>query len=175
MSRLHELIILAGPSGAGKTGFASEYLPSTENELKFVNADEIARELAASGLSGSALDVAAGREMLGRIGQLTRARAEFMLETTLATLVYARRIPEWRRIGYSIALIYLRLPDVEASIERVRRRVANGGHGIPESVIRRRFAKSLLYLDTIYKSRVDEWYVYDSREGDFELAAAWDD
>ena len=45
----------------------------------------------------------------------------------------------------------------------------------PSSVIRRRFAKSLLYLDTIYKSRVDEWYVYDSREGDFELAAAWDD
>jgi predicted ABC-type ATPase len=51
--------------------------------------------------------------------------------------------------------------------------VAAGGHDIPEGVIRRRFAKSLNYLETRYKPIVDEWYVWDSLEGSFTLAEAW--
>jgi predicted ABC-type ATPase len=42
-------------------------------------------------------------------------------------------------------------------------------------VIRRRFARSLSYLDLVYKQIVDEWYVWDSQEGDFTLAECWDD
>ncbi|WP_210191602.1 MULTISPECIES: hypothetical protein [Rhodomicrobium] len=98
-----------------------------------------------------------------------------MLETTLASLTYATKIPKWRQAGYSVALIYLRLPNVETSIERVRRRVAAGGHDIPEGVIRKRFAKSLDYLERIYKPLVDEWYIWDSLEGDFARVEAWDD
>lgn len=93
-----------------------------------------------------------------------------MFETTLANLTYATRIPRWRAAGFRVALIYLRLPSVEVSIERVRRRVAAGGHAIPELVIRRRFDRSLDYLDRVYKPIVDEWSVWDSREGDFTLA-----
>ena len=113
--------------------------------------------------------------MQARIDQLFEARAEFMLETTLASLIYAQKIPLWQQAGYSVALIYLRLPSPEHSIERVRRRVAAGGHDIPENVIRQRFAKSSRYLEELYKPIVDEWYIWDSLEADFELAEAWDD
>jgi predicted ABC-type ATPase len=68
-----------------------------------------------------------------------------------------------------VSLIYLRLPSVEASIERVRRRVEAGGHAVPEAVIRRRFARSIDYLDRIYKPIVDDWSVWESLEGDFSL------
>jgi predicted ABC-type ATPase len=172
---LREIIIVAGPNGAGKTSFANQYLPVSENDLAFVNADEIARRYASNGLSGTALDLAAGREMLATIDRLVGDQAEFMFETTLATLVYAHRIPIWKAHGYSIALIYLRLPSIEASIDRVRRRVDAGGHFVPEEAIRRRFVRSLDYLDRIYKAVVDEWYVYSSLEGRFELIEAWDD
>jgi predicted ABC-type ATPase len=74
-----------------------------------------------------------------------------------------------------VALIYLRLPNVEMSIGRVRRRVAAGGHSVPEHVIRQRFTKSAAYLESHYKPVVDEWYIWDSLEGRFELAEAWDD
>jgi len=67
-----------------------------------------------------------------------------------------------RAAGYRIALIYLRLPDAEASIARVQRRVERGGHGIPEATLRRRFPLSLDYLETVYKPLVDEWEVYAS-------------
>jgi predicted ABC-type ATPase len=45
---------------------------------------------------------------------------------------------------------------------------------IPEAVIRRRFGKGAEYLQKVYKSLVDEWYVWDSLEGAFALAEAWD-
>jgi len=56
----------------------------------------------------------------------------------------------------------------------VQKRVAAGGHVIPEEVIRRRFEKSMIYLETIYKPLVDEWYVRESGEGTFTLTESWD-
>ena len=168
-----EVLIIAGPNGAGKTTFASEYLPATHRHLEFINADEIARAVSYRGLPQRQLDRQAARLMLERMDDLVVASVDFMFETTFATLTYARKIPLWRQRGYVVSLIYLRLPSVDASIARVRKRVAAGGHGIPEETIRRRFGKSLSYFETIYKSVVDEWYVWDSRKGDFVLSQSW--
>ena len=170
---MQEIIILAGPNGAGKTTFANEYLSAAEEGLVFVNADEIAREPAVLALPQSRRNFYAGRLMLGQIDRLVSTHVEFMFETTLATLTYARKIPLWKSFGYSVALLYLRLPDVEHSIMRVRRRVEAGGHGIPEAVIRR-YEKSAYYLENVYKSIVDEWYIWDSLEAAFALAESWD-
>jgi predicted ABC-type ATPase len=168
-----EIIIIAGPNGAGKTSFAREYLPEERAGFAFINADEIARAIADPTSSQAQIDVRAARAMLDQIDVLIDAKADFVVETTLASLGYATKIPTWRLAGYRVILFYLRLPNVQASIERVRRRVAAGGHDIPEGVIRRRFAKSLNYLDSRYKPIVDEWYVWDSLEGSFTLAEAW--
>jgi predicted ABC-type ATPase len=172
---VQEIIIIAGPNGAGKTSFANEYLPAAREGLVYLNADEIAREIADPALTKAQRDLRAGREMLMRIDTLVSSGTEFMFETTLASLSYAKKIPAWKASGYVVALIYLRLPSVEMSIERVRRRVAAGGHGIAEPVIRQRFAKSTAYLESHYKPAVDEWYIWDSLEGQFRLSQAWDD
>jgi predicted ABC-type ATPase len=169
-----EVIIIAGPNGAGKTTFASEYLPARRQRLDFVNADEIGREVALQGLPQQRADMRAARIMLERINQRVTAGTDFAFETTLATRTYARKIPLWRRSGYVVSIIYLRLPSVEASIVRVRRRVEADGHSIPEETIRRRFDKSLNYFEGIYKSIVDEWYIWDSLEGTFAPAESWD-
>ena len=170
-----DLIIVAGPNGAGKTSFANKHFETPGVDLYYLNADEIARGLVNARLSQGERDIRAGREMLGQIDALVDAGASFMFETTLASLTYARKIPVWRRRGYRAALIYLRLSTVEMSIERVRRRVAQGGHDIPERVIRQRFAKSSDYLEKYYKPIVDEWYIWDSLEGEFRQAEAWND
>lgn len=169
-----EIVIIAGPNGAGKTTFAREYLPARQKRLVFVNADEIAHEVAYEGLPQQQLNIHAARNMLERISDLADAGAEFTFETTLATRAYIPKISRWRRSGYTVSLIYLRLPSVEASIGRVRRQVEAGGHDIPEEVIRRRFGKSWSYFADPYKSIVNEWYIWDSLEGDFVLAESWD-
>jgi predicted ABC-type ATPase len=169
-----DLIIIAGPNGAGKTSFANKHFGAPRRGFVHLNADELARDLTENGAPQALLDVRAGREMLLRIDALVAAQRSFMFETTLASLSYARKIPVWRRNGYRVALIYLRLPNVGVA-RRVRRRVAQGGHGIPENVVRQRFARSLAYLESTTKPFVDEWYVWDSLEGEFRLAETWED
>jgi predicted ABC-type ATPase len=170
---LPEIIIIAGPNGAGKTTFATDYLSNERKHLQFVNADEIARRTARQSPRRLRDDLRAARIMLRQIDQLANAGADFAFETTLASLTYARRIILWRRHGYKVSLIYLRLPSVETSLARVRRRVEAGGHDIPKDVVRRRFGKSIGYFEQIYKHSVDEWYVWDSLEGDFVLKESW--
>lgn len=171
---MRKIIIVAGPNGAGKTSFANEFLAAEKDELAYVNADEIARTIVDPQLSQTRVDFIAARRMLAEIERLVAAGASFMFETTLASLTYATRIPKWREQGFSIALVYLRLASPEVAIQRVKKRAAAGGHNIAEQVIRQRFGKSFAYLETRYKPVVDEWYVWDSLEGEFQLAEAWD-
>jgi predicted ABC-type ATPase len=112
--------------------------------------------------------------MIRRISRLVEAGADFVIETTLANLTYAQKIPAWQQRGYLVSLVYLRLSSIEESISRVQKRVDAGGHGIPNDVIRRRFGKSLTYFETIYRPIVDEWYVWESREGAFAMINSWD-
>lgn len=110
--------------------------------------------------AGPTRDLAAGRLVLERLEALVAARTDFVLETTLATRSHAARIRRWKAAGYRAELVYLRPPSAEFSIMRVARRVAQGGHGIAEDTLRRRFALSLDYLETVYKPLMDQWEVY---------------
>jgi predicted ABC-type ATPase len=125
------IILIAGPNGAGKTTFGDEYLLADERNFEFVNADEIARGLDSTDTQ-SRSDVPAARLMLRRVEELAEQGADFVVETTLATLTYAPKILAWKSRGYVVSLVYLRLASVEESIARVCKRVAAGGHGIPE-------------------------------------------
>jgi predicted ABC-type ATPase len=137
--------------------------------FEFVNADEIARGSTLESNIQAQSDISAGRIMLDWIDELAETGGNFVIETTLASLTYARKIPKWRERGYSVSLIYLRLASATESIARVRKRVEAGGHSIPEKTIRRRFNKSLAYFETIYKPTVDVWFLLESREGGFVL------
>ena len=61
----------------------------------------------------------------------------------------------------NVSLFFLMVPDVEVAIARVAQRVRQGGHNIPEAVIRRRFDAGLRNLD-LYKAVVDSWAVFDN-------------
>lgn len=54
------------------------------------------------------------------------------------------------------------LPSPEQAIERVALRVKEGGHNIPEDVIRRRYKNGLANLLEIYLPICDCWSIYDN-------------
>src|ERR1700674_3486671 len=113
-----DLVIVAGPNGAGKTTFAREYLSKDEMlRFEFVNADEIARTLALETGIQNRTDIRAGGLMIARIDNLISAGADLMIETTLATLTYAHKIPAWRQQAYNVSLVYLRLNSVAESLD----------------------------------------------------------
>ena len=147
-----KIVILAGPNGAGKTTLAREYLPAG---MPFVNADLIAAELAPE--DPAAAVVRAGRLMLEQLDAHARAGRSFALETTLAGRNYVRRLERWRAAGYVAELIFLQLPSPEMAVRRVRLRVRQGGHDIPEAVVRRRFRAGLRNFRELYSGAIEYW------------------
>jgi predicted ABC-type ATPase len=59
-------------------------------------------------------------------------------------------------------MFFLRLDTPETAIARVAQRVRQGGHHIPETVIRRRFAAGLENFKNLYAPAVDAWALYDN-------------
>ena len=157
---MKKIIIIAGPNGAGKTTFAKDFLPVEANTLNFINADLIAAGLAPFDPESAALK--AGRLMLEEIDECVDAGKSFAFETTLAGLTYVRKIQLWQRLGYKVKLWFLSLPNADAAVARVAQRVMQGGHHIPEDVIRRRFKSGLDNFHHRYKLVVDSWALYDN-------------
>ena len=93
-----------------------------------------------------------------------RLHESFAFETTLSGLMYARLIPSWQALGYSVRLIYLRLPSPAFAVARVVARIAQGGHSIPEAVIRRRFEAGWRHFNSTYKLLVNAWSLYDNSQ-----------
>ena len=154
------IFVIAGPNGAGKTTFATEFLPNEADCPIFVNADLIADGL--SPFRSTLATVQAARLMLKQIDVHTGQGRSFAFETTLSGRRHARRIPPWQEKGYRVKLFFLRLPTPEAAIARVAQRVSEGGHDVPEPVIRRRFDAGWRNFEHIYRDLVDSWAVYDN-------------
>jgi len=155
-----KIVIIAGPNGAGKTTFAKEFLPNEANCPEFINADLIAAGL--SPFKPEAVAARAGRLMLAEMDERVRQRRSFAFETTLSGHAYVRRISRWLLLGYHVKLIFLSLPSVDMAVARVAARVAQGGHNVPEEIIRRRFKNGLRNFELVYKSLVDAWALYDN-------------
>ena len=154
------VLIVAGPNGAGKTTFAMEYLTKEANCPIFINADRIAAGL--SPFDPDLAGVGIGRLVLNRIHEHARMGDSFAFETALSGRGYARLIPQWQEQGYLVELFFLRLPSTETAIERVARRVSEGGHAVPDAVIRRRFHVGWRNFETVYRNMVNRWALYDN-------------
>lgn len=153
---MHNLYIISGCNGAGKTTASFTVLPEILNCREFVNADEIARGI--SPFKPESVAIQAGKIMLNRIDELLLQKVDFAIETTLTTKSYLNTIRKARALGYQVTLLFFWLNDVELAIERVKTRVLEGGHNIPEDVIRRRYAKGMQNLPQ-FINYADFWFV----------------
>ena len=170
MPNEQRIIIIAGPNGAGKTTFAREYLLKEAHCPDFVNVDLIAAGLSPFDPDRAAIQ--AGRLMLSEIQRRVRKHESFAFETTLSGHLYARMIPEWRNADYRVRLIFLGLPNADMAISRVVTRVAQGGHNVSSTVIRRRFETGLRNFHDIYMHLVDTWEWYDNSGDTPQLISA---
>ncbi len=152
-------MVIAGPNGSGKTSAAPGLLRDTVGIEVFVNADVIAQGLA--GFHPQSVAFEAGRIMLRRIADLVRARADLAFESTLAGRSVAGLLRRVIRDGYDVHIFYLWLPSADLALARVRRRVEEGGHDVAEAIVRRRFKKSLVNFDRLYRPIATTWRLYD--------------
>src|SRR5712692_3230128 len=135
------IVVVAGPNGAGKSTTAPRLLQEALTVSEFVNADPIAIGLSA--FRPQSVAMAAGRVMLTRMKALARARSDFAFETTLASRSFVPWLSALRAAGYRVHLAFLSLPSSDLAVARVAERRRQGGHDVPELVIRRRFGAGL--------------------------------
>ena len=100
--------------------------------------------------------------MLEEIDECVASGQSFAFETTLSGKGYLRKIALWQQLGYQVKLWFLSLPSEDIAISRVAERVVQGGHNIPEQIIRRRFKSGLENFHESYGKVVNSWAFYDN-------------
>jgi predicted ABC-type ATPase len=152
--------VIAGPNGAGKSTTAPRLLQEALTVAECVNADPIA--LGLSAFRPQSVAMAAGRVMLARMRALARTRQDFAFETTLASRSFAPWLASLRVSGYHVHLAFLSLSGPDLAVARVAERVRQGGHDVPEPVVRRRFVTGLKNLFSLYQPLADTWQTFDN-------------
>jgi predicted ABC-type ATPase len=163
------LYIIAGCNGAGKTTASFTILPDILDCKEFVNADEIAKGL--SPFQPEKVAFEAGRIMLHRIDELLYQKENFAFETTLSTKSYKNKVLAAKNKNYNVTLLFFWLKNPELAKERVKTRVLEGGHDIPEDVIERRYNRGIINLFEIYIPITDQVLIFDNSEGQHQLLA----
>jgi predicted ABC-type ATPase len=134
------IVAIAGPNGAGKTTFFHSHL--IEVGLRFVNADDISRELDISAYDAAELTDALRRE-------LVRLRESFVFETVFSDPVGDKLafLTNAAAAGYNVVLCFIGISGPETSEERVAMRVSQGGHDVPSEKLVTRFPRTLANLN----------------------------
>ena len=166
---MKKLYVIAGCNGAGKTTASYTILPEILDCKEFVNADEIAKGI--SPFQPEKVGIEAGRMMLKRIKSLLEAGESFAFETTLSTRSYVTFIEKAKQLGYQVTCLFFLLDSEELAISRVATRVKEGGHHIPEEVIRGRYKSGLKNFFNLFLPRVDNWLFVNNSGDSYEIIA----
>lgn len=133
------IVAVAGPNGAGKTTFYNSFL--RESGLRFLNADEIAKELD--------LDPYKAAAVAGALrGELLKQKESFVFETVFSDPVGEKVdfLKSAAAGGYSVVLCFIGIPSAEISDQRVAMRVSQGGHDVPGDKLKDRYPRTLANL-----------------------------
>jgi predicted ABC-type ATPase len=122
---------------------------SRANIFPTLRADLIAGGL--SPLKPELASIAAGKVVLRELDRLSSDGSNFAFETTLSGHSYARRLASWKRAGYRIKIVYLRLDSVDLALRRIAARVQQGGHDVPRRDVIRQFKRGWENFESIYR------------------------
>lgn len=169
--RVPYLYIIAGCNGAGKTTASYTILPEMLGCKEFVNSDEIAKGLSPFNADSVTVAVEASRIMYKRIRELIAAQKTFAMETTLASRSIAKLLTGAQEKGYHVTLLYFWLNTPDLAVERVKNRVAAGGHNVTEVTVRRRYEAGIHNLFELYLPICDYWMITDNSLSPMEVIA----
>lgn len=151
-----ELYIIAGANGSGKSTLAKVLLK--EKNFEFLNADDIAKEISPNAINE--VPISAGKIYFQRLNDYLKNNQSFAVESTLSGNNIIKIIEKARQKNYKIVLVYSFLQNCTTCITRVKNRVRNGGHNVPEEDIIRRFHKSIVKFWDKYRFMTDEWTLF---------------
>ena len=158
-----ELWIVAGPNGSGKSTLYSNLVVESRKEtILILNPDKLAKKIA---LNESLEYGDANREAVVRIekwlGSCVETYQTIGVETVLSTDKYRKLVVLAKERGFTINLAYVFLSNAELNVERVKIRVSEGGHDVPEEKIKARRDRSFHQLSWFFE-KADKAFIFDN-------------
>ncbi len=136
------LYILAGPNGIGKTTSFYDFVPQN---IKFINADDIAKQFRESLGDVNVQEIANGEATM-QMNQLIAKQESFGFETNLADNETWKFIEGIQLIDYKIVINFFCIDNVQICINRVLNRVKEGGHFVRPDIVQMRYENGLKLL-----------------------------
>lgn len=162
-----QLVIVGGPNGSGKSTFADEYV--SLYQLRYLGADAIAAELCPA--DPFSVRVEASKQFIARLKHSLQQGESLVIESTLAGRNLDKHLQQARDLGYQITIVFVTLDSPELSIARIRERVANGGHHVPDEDVIRRFSRARENFWQRFRPLADDWQLFCNNDSGFRLIA----
>ena len=139
---MKKYILIAGVNGAGKSTLY-QTLESLKN-MPRINTDEIVKSF---GNWQNMSDVfKAGKIAVKKMKEYFGQGITINQETTLCGASIIPNIKLAKSLGYKIELHYVGVASADIAKERIAYRVSQGGHGIPDADVERRYTESFTRL-----------------------------
>lgn len=157
---IKKINIVAGPNGSGKTTFAESYLIRTLEMPVFLNPD-----LIASGISSIDFEKAsfqAGRVLISEVKNRIKNGESLSFESTLSERTWYPILKNAKEQGYEIEIYFLMLKKISQNLNRIKKRVEQGGHNIPKEAVVRRHSRVFENFWNMYRDLSNDWHIFDN-------------
>jgi predicted ABC-type ATPase len=152
--------IIGGINGVGKSTIYSSLSDTDIQALgERINVDEIVTSF--GDWCDAKIQFRAGKIAVKEIKECLREKIDFHQETTLSGQTILHTAKKAKSMGYTVHLWYIFVSDTEMAKQRVRARVASGGHGISDEIIESRSITSLKTLKALIPL-CDKIWLYDN-------------
>ena len=156
-------LIVAGPNGSGKSSvYRDADLEWERRSVWIVNPDLLAvriRDVESVPLGDANLKAVIRIESW--LDASIDVHKTIGVETVLSTAKYRRLVNKAKGLGFAVWLIYVVLDSPERSIERIKLRVAKGGHDVDDHDVRKRYGRSLEQFRW-FLDQADRAWIYDN-------------
>jgi predicted ABC-type ATPase len=158
-----KLWIVAGPNGSGKsTIYTGGDIKDFNGSVWIINPDLLtARIRTVESKSLRAANLEAVIRIYAWLEASIATHQTIGVETVLSTDKYRELVFAAKAKRFQICLIYVLLKSAEMNIERVKMRVADGGHNVPKQKIIERRERSLQQLPW-FLEHADRAWIFDN-------------
>ncbi|MEA3010618.1 MAG: hypothetical protein QOJ91_2310 [Sphingomonadales bacterium] len=169
------LWMVAGPNGSGKsTAYGRSDVSEFDGSVWIINPDLLTQRLqSAEQMSGTSSNLEAVKRIEAWLDASIDVHQTIGVETVLSTPKYRRLVRKAKERGFEIRFIYVYLDTVALQMERIRLRVAKGGHDVPADKIAARRLRSFKEFSWFFWQSDRAW-VFDNSGAEPELVA-WKD
>lgn len=170
MSARPRFWIVAGPNGSGKsTAYGRGDVMGLDGSVWIINPDLLtARLQAAENLELLAANLAAVQRIETWLDSSIDVHQTIGVETVLSSPKYRRLVDKAKARGFEFCFVYVYLDTAERQLERIRARVAKGGHDVPEDKVRARRVRSFEQMPWFFWQAERAW-IFDNSGAQPEL------